>query len=184
MIDVNALSSWGTIIGGFATAIGILVALIAIWVQARHSSSSLRTEVLLRLWEQFDSENMRTDRKKAASALLIWINQGKKDTPTTGLHSLDRILNFFELVGLLLLKQEVIDYDSTKTMFAFWCTAYWQAAEQPAMSGESSYVADSRNDNDLLWQSAGNLAKRFSAGISQMDQEKLKDFLASETQLG
>jgi len=50
--------------------------------------------------EQFDSDHMRAERKNAASALLEIMEKG--ETARLKLSSLERILNFFELLGLLL----------------------------------------------------------------------------------
>lgn len=178
---MNDIVTWATVIGGFATAISVLVTLLAIWHDGHEARFSLNTELLLRLYEQFDSDHMRVERKNAASALLEIIEKG--EAPRYKLNSLEQMLNYFELLGLLL-KRGAIDKKSAKTMFSFWLRRYWQAAFSQLHPSKPSYIEVARNGtNKLLWQNAEDLVHEIAPRNALVSEQELRDFLLDEAQL-
>jgi hypothetical protein len=174
------IDNLATVIGGFATALGVLVTLYAIWRESRESRFALNTELLLKLYEQFDGNPMRAERKNAASALLEIEKSGK--TELLKVNSLERILNFFELLGLLH-KRGAIDESSVRVMFSYWYRLYWQAVTTPLHSDQLSYITSARKDNTAIWQHAQDLASVLINKSTTFDLQELKTFLADETQL-
>jgi hypothetical protein len=174
------IAGWATVIGGFATALGVIVTLLAILKESKESRFSLNTDLLFRLYEQFNSDQMRAERSIAASALLDIEKNGK--TERLKLNSLERILDFFELLGLLQ-KRGAIDTDSVKTMFSYWYRIYWQAVSKPIHPNQLSWITTARNDNPLLWQHAQGLETLLMNENSTLDPQDLKKSLTDETQL-
>lgn len=123
---------------------------------------------------------MRVERRNAASALLDIQKNGK--TERLKLNSLERILDFFELLGLLQ-KRGAIDTDSTKTMFSYWYRIYWQAVSKPLHSSQLSWITTARSGNTLLWQHAQDLEPLLMSKTATLEPQKLRDSLIDESQL-
>lgn len=178
---MNDIVAWATVVGGFATAIGVLVTLLAIWHNGHEARYSLNTELLLRLYEQFHSDQMRIERKNAASALLEIMKKG--EATRYKLNSLEQMLNYFELLGVLL-KRGAIDKKATKTMFSFWLRRYWQAAFSQLHPSKPPYIKAARDGTSkMLWQSAQDLVAEIAPRNAPFSEQEVRDFLIDEAQL-
>lgn len=168
-----------TTIGGFATAVTVIITLVAIWHESREARFSLNTELLMKLQDQFEAPLMRASRKNAALALLDILEKGQT---SYNLGNLVRVLNFFELVGWLW-KRRAIDTNSTRVMFSYWYRLYWQAITTPLPPCNLSYIEDAHRENPHLWIHAKNLAKIFIPTGHYPNLEDLKESLKDEANL-
>jgi len=180
---MDNLETWANILGGLFTAIGVIVALFAIWQESRASRLTLSVDLSVKLWEKFEDEQMRKERSAAASALLDMLN-GKEpsDDKKQGLNS---VLNFFELFGLMF-KRKAIEIPTLKVLISFWCIPYWQAISNKLHPKQKlSYLDASRCEtkDKSLWVNAENMVLALGFKKESIDTEELKRFLVSETQL-
>lgn len=175
--------TWANIVGGLFTAIGVIVALIAIRQESKASRLTLSVDLSIKLWEKFDDEQMRNMRKEGASALLEML-EGKEPSNSKK-QNLNSILNFFELFGLMS-KDKAIEKASAEVLISFWCIPYLQAVSNKLHpKQELSYIEANRKEMDdkSLWSNAEKMASSFMSKTEVFDSEKLRKFLLNETQL-
>lgn len=125
-IDWNLLSAWAALITAVA-------AIVALWLQGRWTRFSVSLDLLLRSEDQFrNNEKMLEKRRKAAQALL------KGEIVT----ELDDVLDFFELVGLLM-RRGALDEEMVWYSFYTRAIGYWTSAQK--------YISDVRSKDKTIW---------------------------------
>jgi hypothetical protein len=167
VLDINwtMVSAWTAIV----TAVG---AIVAIWLQNRHSQITRSLDVLLRLESKFDSDRMKDLRRKAATGFL----EGKF------VDEAYYVLDFFEEAGLLL-RMKAIHEEILFESFFHSPPAYWFTAKK--------YILEMRRTRKELYDNLEYLTKkeldyaRKKTGEStgkMEDEGYWKDVIVRETQ--
>ncbi len=124
-MDPNLLAAWAAVAAAVA-------AITAVVLDGRRSRFSLSVDLLLRLDDQFNSATLRAARRLSAEGLLAGNEPAQ----------LDEVLNFFEMVGLLL-RRSALDRRMVWQSFAYWVLGYCDAAEP--------YIAKQRAADHTVW---------------------------------
>jgi hypothetical protein len=116
-VDLNIISTWAAIIAA-------LSAVIALWVEGKRSRYSQGIDLLFRLFDTFDSEIMKSKRRKVSRLLLKKLN-GKlsKSDYSTLLTTIGDILDHFQWVAILFQKRR-LDYDLVYSGYSWWVVYY------------------------------------------------------------
>ena len=88
------------------------------WSAKRRERFKMGIDLILKLGEQFDSEEKRKSRSEGAKDLA------QNDIARS--MEVDDVLDFFEDVGFLL-RRRAIDLEAVDTFFAYWLEAWWRA---------------------------------------------------------
>jgi hypothetical protein len=165
-INYTALSAWAAV----AAALG---AAAALWTQLRSSRVSLGFDLLLRLDERFNGGEMLKTRRKAAKEMLEGADP-----------HLDDILDFFEMIGMLV-RRGVLDGEMVWHSFFYWLNSYWHLA--------SARISQARTEDATVWADLTTLyaklvkLERKERGLADADVVPSKDsllrFLESEAGL-
>lgn len=165
-VDFNALAAW-------AAVVAALAAVVALWTESRRSRFALGVDLILKLDERFNSEEMRRARRAAAKSLL-----DKTHTEA------DEVLDFFEMIGFLA-RRGALDEKMIWETFFYWIYRYWHCAKE--------YIERQREGDPTLWANAAHLYKRVVAiekcerRCSDADMslkgESSRNFLVEESQL-
>lgn len=156
------------------TTVGLLLtALFAVgfaWKQIDEGKRLARVQHLLALWLQFHQSPLENARVKVATAML----SGKSDC-----HELYNVLNFFELIGLLV-QRGYLSAEDVWEMFGVWIFAYFQASS--ASREEQSRKADpnSYTKLDALHRKIKIIEMRNHGTSFQLGSESLREFWKSE----
>lgn len=166
--DANMDIDWAIIV----SSIAVLVAVIALFVQTRNARIALQTQALLSLSDRFDSEEMRTIRRRAASNLLT---QKPSDD------ELADILDFLSSIAFLRSKG-AIDRALAYNQFSWWMVRYWHAA--------SPFIVEERLRDPRSW----TMLERVVSELEKLEEhegfpqdaysaEKIREFLLRESRL-
>ena len=146
------ISSWAAIV----TAVG---AVISLWIQNRHVSTTRSVDIFLRLESKYDSERMKELRRKAAGGFL----EGKL------LDEAYYVLDFFEEAGLLLrmnaIHEEIFFENFYHSILAYWFTA-------------KRHILELRKENKELYDHFEFLARRdlaYARKKTKEDTARLED---------
>jgi proline iminopeptidase len=119
-----------TVASTVISAIGIIVALLAVWVQTKQNNRALGVTILRELEDEFLwSDEMRRKRSSLARYLLDR-KPGDPSSPDVGY-----MLDFFDSMGLYHNKG-VIDTEMSWVMFYYWFGHYWQLLKEDARISE------------------------------------------------
>lgn len=160
------------------SALGVTVALIAVFTQARQNNITLGTTILRDLEKDFHwSEEMRSRRLAAATYLF---HQKENDIPPS---QVGDILDFFDIVGLYHNKH-IIDTEMTWVAFYYWIGYYWQLLKVNAdyfenIAGGITYYENFR----LLYTKLtkyGRKRKRLPLEEEYFTRDRLYAFLEEE----
>lgn len=121
-LDNNSITSLVSIFAVFITLIFFII-------ETRHSNLSLKTDLLFKLQEKFDSSEFRQIRASAAKKLI------NNEMPN---YELSNVLDFFASIGFLY-DRHAIDQDLTYQNFSFWMIRYWFCSEEYILHQRETY---------------------------------------------
>jgi len=177
------------VIGSVASAIAAIAALITAVIMAfqiRLIRNSVSIDVLLRLDAHFNSADMRSIRRKAASYLMrrnfnphLVLPDDEKRCQV----ALDDLLDFFEGIAYLARKRRTPDAEDVWCFFFHFIEHYWQAAKD--------YIKQSREQekDELRWQELEHFRNNLVAieckhrKYKVPDNDQLRRFLEDEMKL-
>ena len=114
------------LITAVASAMAAIIAAAAFRSQSRHATRMIEMEMLDRMMTKFDSDSMLEDRLAIASRFASGESAGATEP---FLASQTDLLNFFEIVGLML-SRKVFDIELLWTVFYDPVVHYWAAFEK------------------------------------------------------
>lgn len=165
------VGSLGTCVGSLIAVSGIFVAAFSFRAQVRQNSTALGVDVLPKLSEYFDSQQMRKARAAAAESL--------KQDQSKSHASIDVVIDYFEQLGLLV-RREVIDaefawHEFYESFFHYYhLTAKYRAA---VAETDSTIWADV----EYLYSQVTNAQERAARGSPRAPTPaELRTFVDSE----
>lgn len=186
VLDYEAI----TAIAALATS---LVAIYAVWAENRRARFSQGIDLLMRLNERFDGQDLKAYRRVAAK----YLNEPRRGVPANsdseseqlekqledeGSLALDHVLDFFQYMGVLT-RKKVIDVDLAWDQYFYFLNSYYVLARD--------YVAQCRQAWPDAWEDVDWLHQRLSRVESKRsrrpyllpDKERLDQFLNDECSL-
>jgi hypothetical protein len=118
-MDWTVLSAIASAVGALAAAVGVGVAGYQIRKSSQIAKETSGFDTLLRLKEQWDSQEMQQKKQMAARLLLL-------KTPDEGTYVAD-VLDFFETVAVFM-NRRVLDAYLTWHTFYWWMVNFYAAA--------------------------------------------------------
>ena len=165
-MDYRAVSAW-------AAVVAALTAIFAVMRESRRSRFQSGVDILFKLNDMFSTEGMRKTRRKAAKG----IRQGRNA-------DVDDVLDFFEVVGLLVRRRAIADLFVWHSFF-YWTHRYYLLTKE--------YVASVREKDPTTWsdfvwlhQRLENVEKRRRKCSDEhvvVDKTELDEFLKEEMQV-
>lgn len=119
------------IIIAITSVAAVIIAIVALISETKHSRFALGIDLTLRLNEYFDSERIVKLRKMAAKGVLDKTNEGVVE-----------LLNFFETIGLLV-KEGALNKKIVWNIFSSYVINYYQAV--------SDFVREVKRDDKTAW---------------------------------
>ena len=164
------------LITALATFVMALVAVVAVYVEIRHTRFTVGTDIILRLDEKFHSEKYRKIRRNAATAFLDEKLGDKRWEKG------EDILNFFETVAILC-RQKALDNNIVWDMFFYWMHRYYQCME--------GHIKNICKNDPTMWENLISLHKhlveieKHRRHCSDVDvpENIMNDFLVAESKL-
>jgi hypothetical protein len=111
-----------TAVGTVATALGVVVAAVAVAFEGRRSKFTTGVDLFMRLRDEFNTQRLEQTRAQAAKQLL----SGGTGRLETG-RELTNVLNFFENVGFLY-RRKALDLNAIFHLFGPWIIGCGTAA--------------------------------------------------------
>jgi hypothetical protein len=137
-INWTIILNWTAVITAVVAVVGAILAFVGLILQSRSTKHTTAISVLLQLEARFDEASMHHDRKKASYSLLSNTNLGVNKNSD----AIDNVLNFFELIGLLL-RKDALDQEMITSEFSTYAYCYWIASKD--------YISRSRNRDPNYW---------------------------------
>jgi hypothetical protein len=106
-----------------ATALGVVLAVVALIIEGRRNRRALVIGNLWRLIDQWDSSHMRERRASVAAALLDDFSGPRRITN----EAID-VVNTFELLGFLL-RTKRLEVEDAWANFSVWAISWWYVYE-------------------------------------------------------
>lgn len=173
------------VIGSVASAIAAIAALITAVIMAfqiRLIRNSVSIDVLLRLDAHFNSADMRSIRRKAASYLMrrnfnphLVLPDDEKRCQV----ALDDLLDFFESLAFLVRKRGTPGLGDIWCFFFGYIDYYCHAAKE--------YIEQAREEDELQWRELTEfhqqliaVERRYSRKYESPDDDQLHRFLEDE----
>jgi len=172
-VDYTAIAAW-------AAVVAALAAIVAIWTEGKRARFSQGLELLLRLDEEFDSEEFKKKRRAVAKLLLKEeenFEKGKR------LEEVEDILNHFQIIGFLL-RKGVLDKELVWVHFFFWLNHYYLFLK-PHIASVREWEPTAWEDVDWLHRRLAVLERKHRPkGMSiQPTDEMIREFLTRESAL-
>jgi cbb3-type cytochrome oxidase subunit 3 len=136
----EAITAWATIVIALGTLASVYVAYRGIKSQARSFANSVSADLALKLVHDFDSDDNRKRRSRAADALLKKIK----------LVEVDDLFDMFESIGLFV-RKGLLDADIAHSFFFHWVNLYWVAGKH-IVEEKRKASADLWCDFELLYK--------------------------------
>ncbi|MBI5354776.1 MAG: hypothetical protein HZB50_19200 [Chloroflexi bacterium] len=172
-INYSALSAW-------ATAITVLIAVIAIWLEARRTAVSRGVDILMKYSSEFSSDEFLTRRQRFAKILKKKMKGKLTRKDQNELVALATFfLDHYEVIGFLL-RKKILDKQLVYVYYSYTLIGYWRFLKE---------VIDTyKKDEPTLWEDAEWLhhefvklyKKRVPAGAVELTDNKIKDFIETE----
>lgn len=134
-----------------ATVAAVIVSTVALIVEMRRSRAIHQADLMLTLKGRFNSEQLILVRRHAAAAIGKILNEEKPNGNDPRWETVDEVLNFFQTVGLYVLKGR-IDEDLAWDFFAYRLNHYWPACQ--------CYVTYTRKKEPLVWAAIEEMMPR------------------------
>lgn len=167
-----AIAAWGTLLAAISTAAAALIAAGTLKNQVDRTNAERENErkdselarrirqgdLLMQLWNEFNSEAFRKKRRYAAAHLEDALDS---TTPTPEWNSVGGvavtdIVNFFEVVGFLT-RTSALDSEVVWERFETWIVFYWRLCERRALSER-----EKRDDEPWIWLNFQKLVDRMA----------------------
>lgn len=145
---------------------------VFLW-QVHRARYNQQIDLILKLAERFDREEMRTMRANAAKAL--------RKNPKTEDSSIIEVLNYFEDIGFLLTRKAVDD-DAVYEFFSYWAMRYFVATEELREELNQNVDAPLYGKMHKLFETM-KLFLIMKKGSPVYDEKTIDDFLIEETKL-
>lgn len=130
------------------TAIGtialVLIAIGAAYVQTAGFKLNLAADLSMKLVDQFDREEFKSIRSKAARALKDHVAEEEAED----------VFDFFETVGLFT-RRKALDVEVVHSLFFHWINVYWTAG--------MPYISRRQRKSKFLWKDFGYLYQQVLA---------------------
>jgi hypothetical protein len=140
-IDYNAVSAWAAVIMSIAAIIAIVITIVELILESKRNRFSTGLNAIMWLDDIWKSTRMKQERKIAAQAL--------RDNPSD---DIDEILDFFEVVGLLV-RRKAIDEVLAWHFYFYWLHGYRTLA--------TAYIDAKRKQESTVWVDLLYLHERF-----------------------
>jgi len=168
-MDFNAMAAYAAVIAAGAAVVGV-------YTESKRARFALGVDLLMKVDERFNSEQIRKARRAAAECL---VDKTKKDVSDT-----DDLLDFFDSLGLLTRRGALDEVMVWHTFFP-WVNVYWNAANQ--------YITSSRQKEPTLWANAAYLYQHLAAiekrecgrsdSYTALTDDDIREFLIYESSL-
>lgn len=173
-IDCNSVPffDWNIVIA----CTGLIVAFVSIWalfIENRKWRLSLNIDLLFRLNDKYDIEEMKGFRRNAAK-LLLHYQDNKKDKECCD--ALDEVLDFFEMVGNLV-QRGAIDKEMIWHNFSNSILAYWTFAKK------TGYIKEIMEKDSSIWEDVPFLYNAINKIGKVPLENELTEFLEGEIRL-
>lgn len=165
-LDYNAI----TALSGLVAAIIAAAALLA---EGKRSRFSIGVDIILKLDERFNTEELRKIRRVAAKSIL---DKTYRDA--------EEVLDFFEMMGLMV-RKGALNEEMVWNLFFYWIHRYRLSANE--------YIEKERQKDSMVWANLIYLHDRVVAiekRISRcsdsdllLSEQSLKEFLEEESNL-
>lgn len=166
-IDYNFITAW-------AAMLAAIVAILTLYFENRRHRFSVGIDLLLKLDERYDSDNMRKFRRSAAKSLLSGNSSG----------DVDEVLDFFEMMGFLV-RRGALDKKMVWHNFSHSISGYWNAAKEHIQE-EKLKDPTVWQDLDLLYKSVITIEKRerrCSNSDLLLSEDSIKKFLEEDLEI-
>jgi hypothetical protein len=160
------------------TAIGTLIialaTVVAIFLQNSSFKASLAADLAMKLGDQFDREEFKTIRSRAARSLKNHISE----------EDAEDVFDFFETVGLFT-RRGALDVEIVHSLFFHWINLYWVAGR--------AHISKKQGQTNLAWKGFGDLYLKVldiekkqdpSSKDLALSADKLASYLDDEIALG
>ena len=176
-IDYNAIIAFATAAIAFFAILGLIISLKFSRSESKRARFSMGIDLILRLDNYFNRAEFRKIRNKAAKLLLSeGLHEGAEMVP------LDEVLNFFEMVALLTLRDALND-DVAWNIFFYYMHRYKLCAEDR--------IDTQRKKDTTVWEHFIEVYERLKEvekskrGLSDknlsLSNKERKDFLKEES---
>ena len=155
---------------GIATAVMAVATLWLAFESKRASFRQIGVQTWLELEQRFNSEEMKSARKKLAQQL-------KDYRPTKHEKISEAVLNFFESVGTSY-KLGYLDKKLANSSFSFYACRWWEVAK-PYIDQEQKR----HSEDDTLFEDFMYIARKMRQPGEKIDKEELDRFLKDEEML-
>jgi hypothetical protein len=172
-INYNAISTW-------ATVITVLVAVTAIWVEARRTAISRGVDVLMKYSSEFSSDEFLARRLRFAKILKKKMEEKLNKKEQNELVALATFfLDHYEIIGFLL-RKKILDRQLVYVYYSYTLVGYWRFLKE---------VIDTyKTDDPTLWEDVEWLydefiklyKKRVPTGAASFADEKITNFIETE----
>ena len=152
IIQTGSVWSWPENTMAIFTALGVIIALYAVWFQNRASNKLMRTQLALQFIDQYESKGMCGVRSEIARKLLNYPKCTKID---------NTLLVFFEHLAFLY-RTEQVDKKIIWNIFSYDIPHYRRVL--------AHYIEKEQNIEPLLYEEFVNMSER----ILPEDEKKLK----------
>jgi hypothetical protein len=169
-MDYNAITAYT----GLLTA---LVAIFVIWIESRRHRFSMGLDLILRLEDQFRTERMYVNRRKASLAF-------QANHCADAVNEIDEIIDFFEGVGFMV-SRGALNEKIVWTFFSSYLFRFWHFAQE--------YIEQERKRDTTLWSEfiklyhtlvKIQLGVRWKCGTGlKLSEEDYRQFLQEEARL-
>ena len=164
--------------------VATIVSIWAILFESKRSRLTHNSDMILRLYESFNTNEMRRARKASATFLLSLMDNPNIDEQPNA--DVEVVLDFFQLIGLLT-RRGALDKQMVWSKFFYYLHPYHYAAEK--------YIKTRRkiHDDISLWADINKLHKRLisiekrarqcSYSKISLDKDSIKKYLEEEIHL-
>jgi hypothetical protein len=123
-INYNAVASWSALAAAIVAIVGMIL-------EGRRKRFSLGVDLILKLNEQFDSEQFRERRRRAAKG----IREEK-------FAEAEEVFDFFDTVGMFT-RRGALDKKIVWSVYSHWVYFYWQASK--------NYISKTTKESPAVW---------------------------------
>jgi IPT/TIG domain len=114
--------------GTIGVLAGVAVTLLGVFIQRRQSRTATGLDLLFRMLNQWDSEDMRSRRAEIAEMLLGFRTNGWPAKLDHRHREILDVLNFFEYLGFFVCVAKMVRCREAWSIFYPWACRYWYAS--------------------------------------------------------
>jgi hypothetical protein len=179
--DPNVIIAEATVCGVLIAILGLIASIMTLIVQTRLALRQSRVELLLKVNDDFDADQMQEARATAAKTILKSRAGDKVD-----MSDVDDVLDFFETVALLVRRKALIE-EFVWHSFLYWMRRYFLLCKDYIDTIQKKPDERSRWE-DMVWLYPRLLRiekekNNCSDADLKLSQEDLDNFLKEEVSL-